>query len=128
MDQFGDRIRSLRKEKKVTQKQLAEFIGVQEQTIRMYEKNARERPHPHILAELAQYFGVSIGYLVGIEDDPTPNPVPQNPLHMALTPQDAKLLKAIYDDPDGSDLMYNLKEEEIKLLLAFWKGMKARRE
>ena len=124
---MDSRLRELRLKKGVSQHKMADICGISRSAYGQYEYGISS-PNPTQLAAMAAFFGVSIGYLVGVEDDPTPNPVPQNPLHIALTPQDAKLLRAIYDDPAGADLMYDLNEEEIKLLLAFWKGLRAKSE
>ncbi|ACL69505.1 cobalamin-dependent protein [Halothermothrix orenii] len=64
MDTFASRLRSLRKEKKLRQKDLAGALGVAQTTIANYEQNLRF-PNQDILNKLADYFNVSIDYLLG---------------------------------------------------------------
>lgn len=62
-----NRIRELRAEKNITQAQLAYEIGVTRQAISLFGKDDRE-PRLETWLKLADYFGVSVGYLQGIED------------------------------------------------------------
>jgi len=66
---YGERMRMLRKERKVPQKELAELMGVK---IRGYQYYERETTEPNIAAliALADFYDVSIDYLVGRTDDP----------------------------------------------------------
>ncbi len=66
---FGERMKMLRKERKVPQKELAELMGVK---IRGYQYYERETTEPTIAAliALADFYDVSIDYLVGRTDDP----------------------------------------------------------
>jgi len=66
MVEFGDRLRSLRKQKKLTQKQLAALIGVKNSIISFYEVGDRI-PSPEIIIKLATTLGVTADYLLGIE-------------------------------------------------------------
>ena len=54
----------LRNEKGVTQKELASVLGVTIRTITNYENSSRE-PNIATLIALADYFDVSLDYLVG---------------------------------------------------------------
>lgn len=64
---MANRIRELRAEKNISQAQLAVVIGVTANAIGKYERGDRE-PKLERWQKLADYFGVSIGYLQGIED------------------------------------------------------------
>lgn len=66
MVEFGTRLRHLRKEKNLTQKQLASLIGVQHTVISFYELGDRI-PSPQIIKKLAATLHVSSDYLLGIE-------------------------------------------------------------
>lgn len=60
---FGDRLKKLRKDKNVTQDELAEAIGVTINTVYRYEsKNVR--PRGSTLDKIANFFGVSTEYLL----------------------------------------------------------------
>jgi transcriptional regulator with XRE-family HTH domain len=69
MKSFAERLPLLRKSKKITQKQLAEALGINTRTIQYYESGDK-RPDFDGLIRLADYFDVSIDYLVGRSDDP----------------------------------------------------------
>lgn len=63
-DFFNNKIEELRKEKKLTQKQLAELIGTSQGNISRWEQGMTE---PNVLEcwRLADFFGVSIDFLCG---------------------------------------------------------------
>ena len=72
MDNVSSRIILLRKTHDLTQKQLAENISVTEIAVQNYE-SGRRKPAFDILISLADYFNVSIDYLVGRTDNPDVN-------------------------------------------------------
>lgn len=61
-----DRIRKLRKERGLSVTKLAEAIGVSCQSLQRYEAGKRE-PSIQVLIALANFFDVSVDYLVGRE-------------------------------------------------------------
>lgn len=67
---FSERLVLLRKSNNLTQKQLATDIHVSELAIQHYEAQ-RRKPAFDALVALADYFDVSLDYLVGRSDDPT---------------------------------------------------------
>ena len=67
---MGNRIRELRVENKISQKQLARDTGISQASLSQYEKAGRN-PKIEAWQEIADYFGVSVGYLQGIEEQPT---------------------------------------------------------
>ena len=62
-----NRISELRKEKGLTLQQVADAIGVGNNTISRYENGKRE-PNSEMWKKLANYFNVSVDYLVGNDD------------------------------------------------------------
>lgn len=64
---MANRIRELRAEKNISQAQLANEIGMTGQALHYYELGKRE-PKLATWIKLADYFGVSVGYLQGIEE------------------------------------------------------------
>ncbi len=66
---YGERMKMLRKERKVPQKELAELMGVQIRGYQCYESEATE-PRIKALIALADFYDVSIDYLVGRTDTP----------------------------------------------------------
>ena len=61
-----NRLKELRKEKKLTQEELAKKIGVSKITVLRWENEERQ-VKPDKAQELADYFGVSVGYLLGYD-------------------------------------------------------------
>ena len=66
MVEFGTRLRELRKGRKLTQKQLATLLRVQNSIISFYE-NGDRLPSPHMIVKLAAVFHVSADYLMGMD-------------------------------------------------------------
>ena len=62
------RLKELRHEKQLTQKQLAEKLGVSQQVVGYYE-NGINQPAPDMLIQIANFFECSIDYLLGRSDD-----------------------------------------------------------
>lgn len=68
---FGQRLRKLRENKKITQKELSKILNVSESAIGMYERGERE-PNFETVDKIANFFNVPTDYLLGRTDDPTP--------------------------------------------------------
>ena len=66
---FPERLKEIRKAQKVTQKQLANELSISERNYQDYEYG-KVVPSATILIALADYFDVSIDYLVGRTDNP----------------------------------------------------------
>ena len=67
---FGNRLRSLMKDHKVTQEDLAGVINRKRQTVAQYVGGISEPPYP-VLVEIAKYFNTTTDYLVGRTNDST---------------------------------------------------------
>jgi len=63
MEKFTSRLKELRKEKKITQKELADSLGLAQSTIANYEQGIRF-PDNAMIKKLADYFSVSLDYLL----------------------------------------------------------------
>ncbi len=66
---FSDRIIQLKNERKLLQKDIASSVGLSLRAYQYYEKGQKE-PTLSVLLRLADYFDVSLDYLVGRSDDP----------------------------------------------------------
>ncbi len=66
---FSERLVLLRKSNGLTQKKLAEEMKLSELAIQNYESQ-RRKPAFDVLIALADYFDVSLDYLVGRSEDP----------------------------------------------------------
>jgi len=69
MPTFGERLKQLRMKKNVTQKELADHLGIATNAYQNYEYNKRDMNIKSLTA-LADYFDVSIDYLTGRSDNP----------------------------------------------------------
>ena len=69
---LSDRLKKLRKNKKVYQKNVSELLGVTERHYRKYEAGTIDPPTSKTVL-LADYFDVSVDYLVGRTDNPAVN-------------------------------------------------------
>jgi transcriptional regulator with XRE-family HTH domain len=68
MKTVSETIAKLRKERGLTQAQLAALIGVKKQTISSYEYKKRA-PNRENLTRIAKVFNVSIDFLLGLSDN-----------------------------------------------------------
>ena len=67
MEKFIERLKELRVEKNLTQEQLANETGLGRCAISIWEIGKRI-PSAQAIIVLAQYFGVSTDFLLGLED------------------------------------------------------------
>ena len=65
---FGKTLKILRLQSGLTQKDLADILGVTKSTVSYYETEERA-PSTDILVRLAQYFHVSTDHLLGLADE-----------------------------------------------------------
>ena len=101
---LGDRLRAIRKEHGLTQQNIADVLGVDRTTYTVYEGGSIT-PSPATLVKLSQIYNVTVGYLIGVEENhPELRKIPEEK-------QEKKLL--------SSDPISLLKKEEKELLLYF---------
>ncbi len=82
------RLKELRDEKKLSQEEVAKAIGTSQTNIGRWEKGLNE-PSSGFVIKLANYFEVSIDYLLGREDDFGNVVVSEN---NEITPEEKELL------------------------------------
>ena len=98
---FKNRLKELRGEKGLTQRELADLINLSSSTIAMYETGQR-MPDPEILQKLADVFGVTTDYLLGRTD--------------IKSPAD-KITKALEDDPELLQFWEDISSrEDLKIM------------
>ncbi|MBE6094597.1 MAG: helix-turn-helix transcriptional regulator [Schwartzia succinivorans] len=68
------RIRALREDKDLRQKDLAAYLDCSQVAYSYYELGSRDIP-TEILIKLAKFHHTSIDYLLGLTDDPVPYPL-----------------------------------------------------
>lgn len=61
---FALMLKQLREQSRLSQKDIADYLGITRQAVASYELAKRE-PDYEILKKLADYFGVSIDYILG---------------------------------------------------------------
>ena len=62
---YNDRIRDLREERKLTQRQVAEVLGICQQVYSKYELGVRSLPIEH-LVKLCQFYNASADWILGL--------------------------------------------------------------
>jgi len=102
---FSSRLKKLREERNVSQKQVAESTGVSDVMISMYEQG-KKKPSISKLEDLATYFGVTTDYLLG-------NKSSVNELETVF-PEGVKVLRRA-----SKELTPEAKDQMIKLMRAF---------
>ena len=91
----GARLRELRKNRGLTQGELAEIFGLKDNTISQYENDINE-PSDEIKIMMAKYFNVSVDYLIGFTD-----------------------LRSTYDSDNFVELPEGLSADEVDLVKDF---------
>ena len=64
---LGERLKELRQERGLTQRQFAQQLGLNSVTYLHYEKDQHEPPLA-LLVDFAKFYGVSGDYLLGLTD------------------------------------------------------------
>lgn len=65
------RIRDLREDRDLTQRQLAEVLHISQASYSRYERGALDIPSGALIA-LAEFYKTSVDYLLGLTDEKTP--------------------------------------------------------
>ena len=95
-----NRIKILREELGLSQSEFANRIGLTQQSISLYEKEDR-KPSQDVLKALADFFDVSIDYLLGKSDS-------RNPEQIRLSDEDISFMKGIKQlDENDKKIMRN---------------------
>jgi Predicted transcriptional regulators len=68
IEYFGDKLKSLRKSKKITQADLAERLGISKSSVTAYEQS-KVYPSLEVLAKICESLDTSADYLMGISDE-----------------------------------------------------------
>lgn len=80
---IAESLKRFRTTKKLSQRQLAEKIGVPYQSYQTYEYGS-STPTAGVIIKIAQAFDVSTDYLLGLRDTPKPNEVSTEKTKKAL--------------------------------------------
>lgn len=109
---LSQRLVFLRKKKKKTQQEVADFLGISRPAYTAYERGNRE-PDYEILKNIASYFEVSTDYLLGHSD--TPSLTNEEEFHAFLNNPDLELW---YKELPEND------EEDLEALKQMWEIIK----
>lgn len=63
---YYQRLRDMREDSDLTQRAVAEILGITTQQYQLYESGKREMPM-HLFITLARHYGVTLDYLAGLE-------------------------------------------------------------
>lgn len=111
---FSDRLKKLRKNKKKTQQDMADFLGISRQGYAKYENGHAEADY-ETLNKLSNLFNVTTDYLLGSTDNPEKEPHNE---------RDAIIHKIATEFPD-IDLMFhdlaNMDADDLKEVYEFIK-------
>lgn len=66
---FKDRFKELRKEKDMTLREMGTILGLTESNMSLYESGKRQPKGAEDFIKIADFFGVSLDYLMGRTDD-----------------------------------------------------------
>lgn len=113
---IGERIKSLRTEKGITQSELAKTLNIARSTLSQYESNQRT-PSDDMKLKLSSIFDVSIDYLLGLTDIP----YTQNIGRVNRKTSDEQLLEI---NPTTISLeeylkKYNVSDSELDMIKAY---------
>lgn len=95
-----DNLKALRESRKITQTQLGEHIGAKKSAISLWESGKRQ-PDQETLVRLANFFEVTIDYLLGrddsvpIENTPTDDPLTEQIMAKARLMNEEELLQLL---------------------------------
>ena len=93
---FSERIKELRKEKGITQIELADAMGLSKGTVAMWEVGKREANFD-TLDKLSVYFQVSVDYLLGRSNDRSQKAYEDDLVERMLGPDPKEMKKCVED-------------------------------
>jgi transcriptional regulator with XRE-family HTH domain len=73
IEEFTNRIKSLREDSDLLQKEVAEYLEITQQQYSLYEKGIRLMPMD-MVKKLARYYNVDMNYIAGISNIRKPYP------------------------------------------------------
>ena len=120
---LGQKIKQLRLDNDITQKELADFLGVTPKAISFYELGQR-MPSPEMILKMANKFNVTTDFLLGNEEIPSQD-------GYYLDPEASKMAQELYDNP-GMRILFdaarNVSADDLKLAAEIISRMKKEEE
>lgn len=124
---FAERLKELRKSKKLSQGDIANVLGVTRQAVSQYETGVR-KPDYEMMEVLADYFNVDMDYLLGRTDKTTTLAVPtsgQEPEYY-LDDETREMLQFLDENPKHKKILSSsrkLKPEDLEIIEAMIERM-----
>ncbi len=113
MEIISKRLRTLRESVKLSQKNIAQMIGITQVSINRYENNYAKVP-PDVLLWYADKFNVSMDYIYGRTDNPQGTQYEYKPEIIADNKEMQQFVEMCFDP--NSPINNQLKETLIRLL------------
>lgn len=114
---FGKRIRKLRLEQNLKQKDLAAKLGISTSSVGMYEREERQ-PDAETLKKIADFFNTSIDYILGNSDKRDHSELTYKDNHNIAKTLD--ILKDQINNNESGELNYNgieVTDDDAELLM-----------
>lgn len=105
MSVFHLRLKKLRSDKKISQQELSDRLGLNRATYARYETGATQADYA-TLEKLADFFETSVDYLLGRTDDPTPTPKEEIPSNVNIA-----YLGGVKYEIDNPELLKRIKDD-----------------
>lgn len=87
--EFGKRLTALRKDKGVSQTDLAKQLGIHKNVLGRYERN-EAKPSIEIATRIAELLGTSLDYLAGTTESPLDESIVQKVQSIQMLPDEEK--------------------------------------
>jgi len=127
MSILSERLKQLREEKELMQKEIASFLNISTSAYGFYEQDKRT-PTPDVLSKLADYFDVSVDYLLGKTNtrnssskDSTPTKREQKDHDTFMEDAKALFMNGELDEDDKEKIFKDISD-------LFWESKKINKE
>lgn len=107
---LADKLKKLRSDSGMTQAEFADVFSISNGTIAMWETGKRT-PDIEMIKRIANYFHVSVDYLVGNETENEKDPVSENDIKFALFHGAEGITDEMYAEVKQFAEMVKLREE-----------------
>lgn len=120
MSGFSDTLAALRRQRGMTQAELAAQLGISKSAVSMYERGNRE-PELDLLQRMADLFGVSVSSLLGRGEDELPG----------VDPELTEYLESLRDRPELRmlfSLTKNAAKEDVEAAVKIIEALRGKHE
>ncbi|MED0665755.1 helix-turn-helix domain-containing protein [Bacillus badius] len=121
---LGDRLKELRQQRKLTQEEFAQKMGISRGTYAHYEINKRQ-PDYGTLQKIADFYNVTTDYLLGRTDSPeTKSTVTVAGQSVSLSPDELRVFKELIKHQAMFHDLATDPEKKVKQLIKLYKMKK----